>query len=141
MVKFVDKDQKLSPTILCHEFNTKIYKDIPQEKLVIVRSAVPTRDMGFLPGTLEEKEDAYKAPYYSILSQLFGDSDAWKKIEAAKQIEFLTTSFIFFPKQTTETLLCAKSFLISTLTRLMMLLLNPPQSPRLDVMATINTRS
>ena len=31
MVKFVDKDQKLSPTILCHEFNTKIYKDIPQE--------------------------------------------------------------------------------------------------------------
>jgi phosphate starvation-inducible PhoH-like protein len=69
-------------------------KDIPQEKLVIVRSAVPTRDMGFLPGTLEEKEDAYKAPYYSILSQLFGDTDAWKKIEAAKQIEFLTTSFI-----------------------------------------------
>lgn len=69
-------------------------KNTPQEKLVIVRSAVPTRDMGFLPGTLEEKEDAYKAPYYSILSQLFEDGEAWKKIEAVKQIEFLTTSFI-----------------------------------------------
>ena len=69
-------------------------KNLPQEKLVIVRSAVPTRDVGFLPGTLEEKEDAYKAPYYSILSQLFEDGEAWQKIEAAKQIEFLTTSFI-----------------------------------------------
>ena len=69
-------------------------KDKPEQKLVIVRSAVPTRDMGFLPGTLEEKEDAYKAPYYSILTQLFEDSDAWKKIEQMKQIEFLTTSFI-----------------------------------------------
>lgn len=69
-------------------------KDKPQQKLVIVRSAVPTRDMGFLPGTLAEKEDAYKAPYYAILSQLFRDNDAWKKIEAARQVEFLTTSFI-----------------------------------------------
>ncbi len=69
-------------------------KNKPEQKLVIVRSAVPTRDMGFLPGTLEEKEDAYKAPYYSILTDLFEDKDAWKKIEIAKQIEFLTTSFI-----------------------------------------------
>lgn len=69
-------------------------KEKQQNKLVIVRSAVPTRDMGFLPGTLEEKEDAYKTPYYAILSDLFEDNDAWKKIETAKQIEFLTTSFI-----------------------------------------------
>lgn len=65
-----------------------------QKKLVIVRSAVPTRDMGFLPGTLEEKEDAYKAPYYAIMSQLFEDGEAWRKLHSAKQIEFLTTSFI-----------------------------------------------
>ena len=31
LVKMVEKDQKLSPTILCHEFKTKIYKDTPQE--------------------------------------------------------------------------------------------------------------
>ena len=65
-----------------------------QKKLVIVRSAVPTRDMGFLPGTLEEKEDAYKAPYYAIMSQLFEDGEAWKKLNVSKQVEFLTTSFI-----------------------------------------------
>lgn len=70
-------------------------RDKPEQKLVIVRSAVPTRDMGFLPGSLEEKEDAYKAPYYAILSDLFDhDTDAWKKVETAKQIDFLTTSFI-----------------------------------------------
>jgi len=69
-------------------------KELPQDKLVIVRSAVPTRDMGFLPGTLEEKEDAYKIPYNAILSDLFEDKDAWKKLETAKNIEFLTTSFI-----------------------------------------------
>ena len=69
-------------------------KEMPQDKLVIVRSAVPTRDMGFLPGTLEEKEDAYKTPYYSILTDLFEDKDAWKKIETVNKIEFLTTSFV-----------------------------------------------
>ena len=46
------------------------------EKVIIVRSAVPTRDMGFLPGTQEEKEDAYTAPYKAIVNDLFEDSDA-----------------------------------------------------------------
>ena len=64
------------------------------EKVIIVRSAVPTRDMGFLPGTQEEKEDAYTAPYKAIVNDLFEDSDAWKKLLGSKQIEFLTTSFI-----------------------------------------------
>jgi predicted ribonuclease YlaK len=64
------------------------------EKVIIVRSAVPTRDMGFLPGTQEEKEDAYTAPYKAIVNDLFEDSDAWTKLTSGKQIEFLTTSFI-----------------------------------------------
>jgi phosphate starvation-inducible protein PhoH len=64
------------------------------EKVIIVRSAVPTRDMGFLPGTQEEKEDAYTAPYKAIVNDLFEDSDAWVKLIGARQIEFLTTSFI-----------------------------------------------
>ena len=45
------------------------------ERVIIVRSAVPTRDMGFLPGTQEEKEDAYTAPYKAIVNDLFEDSD------------------------------------------------------------------
>ena len=42
-------------------------------EVVVVRSMVPTRDMGFLPGTLEEKQDAYTAPYRAIAAELFGD--------------------------------------------------------------------
>tara|TARA_R110000851_G_scaffold247641_1_gene400144 strand:- start:102 stop:788 length:687 start_codon:yes stop_codon:yes gene_type:complete len=64
------------------------------EKVIIVRSAVPTRDMGFLPGTQEEKEDAYTAPYKAIVNDLFEDSDGWTKLTSGKQVEFLTTSFI-----------------------------------------------
>lgn len=63
-------------------------------KVIIVRSALPTRDMGFLPGTLEEKEEAYKTPYKAVVNDLFDDSEAWNKLLQAKQIEFLTTSFI-----------------------------------------------
>ena len=64
------------------------------KKIVIVRSAVPTRDMGFLPGTKEEKEDAYVAPYKAIVNDLFDDREAWLKLLAFNSIEFLTTSFI-----------------------------------------------
>ena len=41
------------------------------EKLVIIRSAVPTRDIGFLPGTEKEKSSVYEEPYYDIAIDLF----------------------------------------------------------------------
>lgn len=64
------------------------------EKIIFVRSAVPTRDMGFLPGTQEEKEEAYKAPYKAITTELFEDPTAWDKLVTMKSIEYLTTSYI-----------------------------------------------
>ena len=64
------------------------------EKVVIVRSALPTRDMGFLPGEKEEKEAAYLDPYIAIVNELFSDKEGWKKMMSFKHIEFLTTSFI-----------------------------------------------
>jgi len=64
------------------------------EKVVIVRSALPTRDMGFLPGEKEEKEAAYLDPYIAIVNELFSDKEGWKKMIQFKNIEFLTTSFI-----------------------------------------------
>jgi len=69
-------------------------KETPYEKVVIVRSAVPTRDMGFLPGDKDEKEDVYLAPYKAICTELFDDSDAWNKLIMQGAIEFLTTSYI-----------------------------------------------
>ena len=64
------------------------------QRVVIVRSAVPTRDIGYLPGTLEEKEEAYKLPYKSIINDLFDDGSAWSKLHSTKNIEFMTTSFV-----------------------------------------------
>ena len=39
---------------------TVLDKDNLYNQVVVVRSAVPTRDIGFLPGTQEEKEEPYK---------------------------------------------------------------------------------
>ena len=68
--------------------------DTPWEQVVIIRSMVPTRDMGFLPGTKQEKEDAFTAPYKSICSELLGDKSSYNKMITAKQIQFESTSFI-----------------------------------------------
>lgn len=65
-----------------------------QDKVIIVRSVVPTREIGFLPGTLEEKIEAYTGPYKSICTQLFDDSEAYQKLVAQGAIEFISTSFI-----------------------------------------------
>jgi len=73
---------------------TILERDNNFDRIVIVRSAVPTRDMGFLPGTQEEKEEAYLAPYKAILNELFNDNEAYLKLTATGHVEFLTTSYI-----------------------------------------------
>lgn len=65
-----------------------------KKKLYIVRSVVPTRDMGFLPGNQKEKSKVYEAPYYTISNELFGRGDAYETFKAKNAIEFITTSFI-----------------------------------------------
>ena len=69
-------------------------KETEYEKLTIVRSIVPTRDIGFLPGNEEEKKDAYTAPYRGILTEIFQDKLAWQKLTVANAIDFESTSFI-----------------------------------------------
>ena len=69
-------------------------KALPQNKLVIVRSVVPTREIGYLPGTLEEKMSAYVAPYRAIMSEMFEDSEAYDKLIEKKQLEIISTSHI-----------------------------------------------
>jgi len=65
-----------------------------RKKVIIVRSVVPTRDMGFLPGNAKEKARAYEAPYYSICNDLFGRGDAYETLKSKNIIEFITSSFI-----------------------------------------------
>jgi phosphate starvation-inducible protein PhoH len=68
--------------------------DKHQRKIIVVRSAVPTRDVGFLPGTLEEKIALYELPYHDIMWELVGRSSTYQDMKDAGLIEFMTTSFI-----------------------------------------------
>ena len=72
----------------------KMLKYEQYNKLLIIRSMVSTRDGGHLPGTKEEKEEPYKAPYKSICAELFGYDGAWGKLTTTKSVDFETTSFI-----------------------------------------------
>lgn len=64
------------------------------EKLVIIRSAVPTRDIGFLPGTEKEKSSVYEEPYKDIANEIFGRGDAYGILKQKSLVDFMTTSFI-----------------------------------------------
>ena len=68
--------------------------DTEQNRLVIIRSMVPTRELGFLPGTKEEKEDVFTSPYKAIANELFGDTTSWGRAVTSKKIQFESTSFI-----------------------------------------------
>lgn len=69
-------------------------KSYDQDKLVIVRSVVPTREMGYLPGSIEEKVDAYTAPYRAIATELFNEKQAYDMLETQGAVSFMSTSFI-----------------------------------------------
>jgi len=63
-------------------------------RILIVRSVVPTRDVGHLPGTLEEKTSLYELSYHDIFWELMGRSSTYGDMKAAGLVEFATTSFI-----------------------------------------------
>ena len=65
-----------------------------KKRIVIIRSVVPTRDMGFLPGNDKEKTKVYEAPYRAICEELFNRGDAYEILKTRKTIEFISTSFV-----------------------------------------------
>lgn len=69
-------------------------KSTPYDKVRIIRSVVPTRDMGYLPGTLEEKLEAFTGPYRSAASHLFHDDRAYEKLVTNGYLTFESTSYI-----------------------------------------------
>lgn len=60
----------------------------------IIRSTVPSRDMGFLPGTLKEKLAAYEDPYQQIVNELFGRDDAWFILCKKGYLNMMSTSYL-----------------------------------------------
>jgi phosphate starvation-inducible PhoH-like protein len=69
-------------------------RETPYDQVVVIRSIVPTRDIGFLPGDEEEKKEAYTVPYKCISSELFEDPEAWAKLTNFNMVQFMSTSFI-----------------------------------------------
>ena len=75
-------------------------KRTPYERVVIIRSLLPSRDVGYLPGTLEEKSDLYQDPYRILVRTMFempSDADflqLYDKLVAQGSLEFITTSFL-----------------------------------------------
>lgn len=65
-----------------------------QSRIIIVRSAVTTREVGHLPGTLEEKLMKFEEPYQDILWELVGRPSTYQDMKDAGLIEFHSTSFL-----------------------------------------------
>jgi len=63
-------------------------------RIIIVRSAVPTREIGYLPGDLEDKVAQYELPYREIFYELLGRVSSYKEMKEAGLVEFQTTSFV-----------------------------------------------
>ena len=61
---------------------------------IIIRSVVAVREIGYLPGKLEDKISVFKSPYRSIVEELFDDKAVYNKLANNKQVHFETTSFI-----------------------------------------------
>lgn len=68
--------------------------DETYKRVVIIRSVVPSRDMGFLPGSEKQKAEVYEQPYQEICDDLFGRGDGWRILKMKKLVEFTTTSFL-----------------------------------------------
>jgi predicted ribonuclease YlaK len=72
----------------------------PYDKIYIVRSLVPTREIGFLPGDHEDKSSLYQIPYKNMVKYMFEmpDDNAFEmlyaNLKAQGTISFWSTSFI-----------------------------------------------
>ena len=70
------------------------YMDYKTSSIKIVRSTVPSRNMGFMPGTMEEKLSVYEPPYSYIVNKLLGRDDGWGICKNKGVIELVSTSYL-----------------------------------------------
>ena len=75
-------------------------ENTPYDKIYIVRSLVPTREIGFLPGDHEDKSALYQIPYKNMVRYMFSMPDdnsfemLYDNLRAQETISFWSTSFI-----------------------------------------------
>ena len=72
----------------------------PYDKVYIVRSLVATREIGFLPGTHEDKASLYQIPYKNMVKYMFEMPDdnsfemLYENLKQQETISFWSTSFL-----------------------------------------------
>jgi len=64
------------------------------KKLVIVRSAVETRSIGFLPGDLSEKTEPYETPYRDLINSMLTYNTPYDNLKALGYLDFMLTTHI-----------------------------------------------
>jgi phosphate starvation-inducible protein PhoH len=106
--KFFELYDKQSSAILLHgvagtgKTYIAMYKALEEaldpttdyERVIIVRSAVPSRDIGHLPGDEKEKTEVYTLPYVEISDDLFNHIQPFARLQEQKVVHFLITSFV-----------------------------------------------
>ena len=65
-----------------------------RRKLIIIRTAQSSKDIGFLPGTETQKLEVYEAPYKAICAELYHRDDAYDILKTKGIIEFHSTSYL-----------------------------------------------
>ena len=72
----------------------------PYDKVVLVRSLIPTREIGFLPGDEEDKAALYQVPYRNMVQFIFEMqneqefNNLYDKLKGQGTLYFLSTSFL-----------------------------------------------
>jgi len=64
------------------------------DQVIVIRSAVQTREQGFMPGSKAQKEAVFEAPYTDIVNDLFGRGDAYQILKSKQMLKFMTSSFV-----------------------------------------------
>ena len=72
----------------------------PFDKVVLVRSLIPTREIGFLPGDEEDKAALYQVPYQNMVQFMFEQpneqafNSLYDRLKSQGSLFFLSTSFL-----------------------------------------------
>lgn len=80
-------------TYLACAFAIELLKEKEVNQIRIIRSSVPSRDIGFLPGTEEEKMAVYEKPYEAIFNAILGRGDAYSIMKQKSMVVFESSSF------------------------------------------------
>ena len=72
----------------------------PFDRIILVRSLIPSREIGFLPGDEEDKSALYQVPYQNMVQFMFempnpqAFSTLYDRLKGQASLFFLSTSFL-----------------------------------------------